>query len=173
MKHIRRWIVLGGLGAIVTMGATAHAQASATVFRFHFEEAVSTPTSLPECLPADLVGTQSGVEVTDGQGVEAPGGAFEVHGTTLFDYRVDFPDGRYVIGSAPGHFALHISPGGTVVTTSVVREPRTVYNAGGEPIGRGTIHANSHTTFHDSNGNGLPDPGEITSSVDRFSFTCS
>jgi hypothetical protein len=146
--------------------------AGSTVSRFQFEESVSFPTALPECLPADLVGTLVGMEITDGQAVETSSGALEVQGTTSFDYRVDFPDGRYVIGSAPGHFDFHVSPGGTVVTTSVVREPRTVYSAGGDPVGSGTIHANSHMTFRDANGNGLPDPGEITSSVDRFSFTC-
>jgi len=172
MRHARRYPLVLAVAGVTALATTAHAWGGATVGTFHFEDPVTFPTSLPECLPADLVGTQSGVEVTDGQAVETPSGAFEVRGTTRFDYRVEFPDGRYVIGSAPSQFGFQVSPGGTFVTNTVVHETRTVYSASGNPVGSATIHAKSHMTFRDTSGNGIPDPGEITSSVDRFSFTC-
>jgi hypothetical protein len=160
--------------AMTACVAAAQAFAGATVFRFHFEQPEVFETALPECLPADLVGIATGVEITDGQAVETPSGGFEVRGTTSFRSRVDFPDGRYVL--SPGgieHFNFEFNRGGTVVTKSVTREPRTIYDASGAAVGRVTIHADTHLTFHDANGNGVPDDGEVTASVDKFFFTCN
>ena len=172
MNRNRLFGIVLALAAIAAMVAAAQALAGATVFRFHFEQQEVFETSLPECLPADLVGLSTGVEITDGQKVETPSGAFNVRGTTAFPYRVDFPDGRYVLGNTIEHFNFVFSRAGTFVTKSVIQEPKTIYDASGQPIGSGTIHANSHVTFHDANGNGLPDDGEVTASVDKFDFTC-
>src|SRR2546421_9609231 len=73
----------------------AHGQA--TVVRFEFQNPVSGSTALPECLPPELIGTVTGTETTVGLFTDTNQG-FHVHGTTTFDYRVDFPDGRYVLG---------------------------------------------------------------------------
>ena len=78
------------------------AQAQANVFRFEFQEPLTGSTALPECLPPDLVGTQTGTETTVGQVTET-GRTFQVHGTTTLEYRVVFPDGRYVVGNAVEH----------------------------------------------------------------------
>jgi acid stress-induced BolA-like protein IbaG/YrbA len=172
MNRNRLFGVLLALTAITASVATPEAWAGATVFSFHFEQPDVFETSLPECLPADLVGLSTGVEITDGQAVETPSGGSNVQATTAFPYRVDFPDGRYVLGNGIEHFGFHFSRGETVSIKSVVKEARTVYDANGQPIGSGTIHANSHTTFHDANGNGQPDDGEVTASVDKFDFTC-
>jgi hypothetical protein len=58
------------------------------------------------------------------------------------------------------------------LSTSVFQEPRTIYSADGQPVGKVFLHALSHVTFRDANGNSVPDPGEITANVDRFFFTC-
>ena len=47
---------------------------------------------------ADVVGTQDGLETTDGH-LTANTTGFHFAGTNVFMYRVDFPDGRYVIGA--------------------------------------------------------------------------
>ncbi len=39
-------------------------------------------------------------------------------------------------------------------------------------MGTARIHAVTHVTFADSDSDGVPDPGEVTSQVDRFSVTC-
>ena len=138
MNHKRLFRAVLALAAITASVAATQAWAGATVFRFHFEQPDVFETSLPECLPADLVGVSTGVEITDGQAVETPSGELNFHGTTTLSYRVDFPDGRYVLGNAVEHFNLQFSRGGTVVTKSVTKEPRTVYDASGRPIGSGT-----------------------------------
>ena len=160
------------VATITAFVAAGQGWAGATVSHFHFEQLEAFETSLPECLPADLIGLSTGSEITDGQAVETPSGGFNVLGTTAFSYRVDFPDGRYVLGNTIEDFNFHFSSGETVVIKSVVREPHIVYDATGQPIGSGTIHAISHLTFHDANGNGQPDDGEVIASVDKFDFTC-
>jgi acid stress-induced BolA-like protein IbaG/YrbA len=161
-------LLLSTLFALLLPAGLAHAQA--TVFRFEFQDSLPDSTALPECLPPDLVGTQTGTETTVGQVTET-GRTFQVHGTTTLEYRVVFPDGRYVVGTAVEHFSFIIA-GPQTVNTTPIQERRTIYSAQGEPIGQVFIHAVSHVTFRDANGNGVPDPGEITANVDRFFFTC-
>ena len=160
---MRRLIVLLGASALLLFSAPpAFAQASVT--RFEFSNTVVDTGALPECLPADLVGTTVGIETTTGQAVETAT-AFHVHGTNTFDYRTDFPDGRYVIGNAVGHFSFTANLRDLSTFTNVIQEPRTIYSSDGEPIGTVMIHALEHTTFNAAT-------GEIYSSVERFFFTC-
>jgi hypothetical protein len=172
MRTPRRfgWLVLllSAVFALLLPAGLAHAQA--TVFRFEFQDPLPDSTALPECLPPDLVGTQTGTETTVGQVTET-GKTFQVHGTTTLEYRVVFPDGRYVVGTAVEHFSS-ILAGAQTVSTTPIQERRTIFSAEGETIGQVFIHAVSHLTFRDTNGNGVPDPGEITANVDRFFFTC-
>jgi len=164
------WLVLLVLALVAWVVPAGIAQARATVIRFESQEPLSGSTGLPECLPPDLIGAQTGTETTVGQLTDT-GHGFQVHGTTTLDYRVVFPDGRYVVGTAVEHFTFIARPP-QAVNKSVIREPRTIYSADGQPIGTVFIHALSHVTFRDANGNGIPDPGEITASVERFFFTC-
>jgi len=69
------------------------------------------------------------------------------------------------------HFTFIATPPQTI-STSVIQELRTIYSADGQLVGKVFIHALSHVTFRDANGNSAPDPGEITANVDRFFFTC-
>jgi hypothetical protein len=154
--------------ALLLPAGLAHAQA--TVFRFEFQQPLTGTTALPECLPPELVGTQTGTESTVGQ-VTDTGHSFQVHGTTTLEYQVVFPDGRHVAGTAVEHFSF-IANAPQTVTTTTIQERRTIYSAEGQPIGEVFIYAVSHVTFRDTNGNGEPDPGEISANVDRFFFTC-
>jgi len=152
---------------------TVHpAYSQATVVRYNFQNPVSGSTALPECLPPELIGTVTGTETTVGQFTDTNQGS-HVHGTTTFDYQVDFPDGRYVLGTAiePFDFNVNLQSGQTT-NTGAIQEPRTIFAADDQPIGQVMIHALSHVTFSDANGNGQPDPGEIMASVDNFRFTC-
>ena len=165
-----KWLVPLVLALFAVVVPAGIAQAQTSVFRFEFQEPLPGSTSLPECLPPDLIGTQTGTETTVGQ-VTDTGHSFQVHGTTTLAYRVVFPDGRYVVGTAVEHFT-YIAARPQTVSTSVFQEPRTIYSADGQPVGKVFLHALSHVTFRDANGNSVPDPGEITANVDRFFFTC-
>ena len=156
------------LAAVLAPASAAHAEA--TVFGFEVTSPIPDSTALPECLPPDLIGTQAGSETFSGQ-VTDTGRTFQVHGTGTMVYRVTFPDGRYVDGTAVDHLVFVLNAPLTVFN-DVIQEPRTIYSATGEPVGQVIIHALSHVTYQDVNGNGTPDPGEISAQVDSFFFTC-
>ena len=160
------------LALTLTLAPTAFARAQ--VGTFHDQHQETVPTSLPECMSAalaDMVGTQVATETTDGRFVATQTG-FHFEGTTLFAYRVDFPDGRYAIGSALDHFRGNFTTSGQTVSGDVILEPRTIYAADGEVIGHVLIHAMNHLTYRDLDGSGTPDPGEIKVQISRFSFSC-
>ena len=157
------------LGAVLLGSSGASGQASVTSFQD--QEPLPPLAALPECLDT-TVGTQTGTETTTGQAVFSNAdGTFHSHGTTTLDYRVVFADGRYVVGSSVEHFSFNFNA--PVSTNTVaIQEIRTIFGADGQVTGTVMIHALSHVTFRDTNGNFAPDPGEITVSVDRFFFTC-
>jgi hypothetical protein len=160
--------VLLAFPALTFMAEVAHAQAE--ILRFEDVQPLPAQTSLPECLD-DTVGSQVGTETATGQIVNT-GKTFHVTGTATLTYTVTFSDGRHVTGSAVEHFTFNANAPLTVSTVAIT-ESRTIFSAEGEPVGKVRIHALSHITFQDVNGNGSADPGEIRVEVDRFFFTCS
>jgi hypothetical protein len=53
-------------------------------------------------------------------------------------------------------------------------EPRTIYDAAGNPIGTAFLHFHGHITAFDANHNGTfePELGEVTTNFDQLKFTC-
>jgi hypothetical protein len=145
--------------------------AGATHGRFEFTTSETFQGAIPECFSPDLVGTNVATETTTGRFTETSHGVFVVSGSNVFDYRVEFPNGMYAEGTGTSHFAFVTTPQVTV-QTQAGSEPRTVYSPDGEPVARVRIHAISHVTYRDLNGNGAPDEGEVSSEMDRFFFTC-
>lgn len=169
-------LLLHGIGvvslAVMVFVAVRPAYAKADVVRFSFESTFSDTGGSTECLSPELVGTVNATEIVTGQIVDMDPG-FHVYATTNLDYRVDFPDGSYILGSAVEHFTFNInSLGSQTISTVAIQEPRTIYTAYGQPIGKVRIHFLSHLTYNDANGNGQPDADEITASVEAFRFTC-
>ncbi len=173
LVHITGCLLVLLLSLVAFSFVAVHpAYGQATVVRFEFQTPLSGSTALPECLPPELIGTVTGTETTVGQFTDTTTG-FHVHGTDTLDYQVDFSGGRYVLSTAVEHFDFNVNlHSGQTTNTDVIQEPRTIYAANGQPIEQVMIHALSHITFRDANGNGQPDPGEITASVDDFRFTC-
>lgn len=166
-------VTAGLIAAIGLVTAPPADAAGATVTRFTDVSQFVFEGSLPECFDPDLIGTNYVTETVSGQFVENPGGGFTVHGIDIFDYRVDFSNGMYAYGTGIGHFAFAANAGGTTVYTEAgAGEPRTVYAADGTPVAQVVIHAGSHITYRDSNGDGEPQPNEISANIERFLFTC-
>jgi hypothetical protein len=170
MKAMRTLLGLLLASAVPVLALTGVAQASATITPFVFESELSFTTTL-ECLPADLVGTVSGTERTEGQIVDT-GTTVHAPATTTQDYRVDFPDGRYVIGTATEHFTFTTRSDMPLVSTTTVIEPRTIYDADGNAVGRVIVHFKGHITAFDVNGDQQLSEGEIVTNRDFFFFTC-
>jgi hypothetical protein len=149
----------------------ADSSSGATVTEFSSTNYETFRGALPECFQPDLVGTNVATETTTGQIVSTPSGVFTVHGTNVFDYRVNFPNGMYAFGTSTSHFSF-VATGKVTVFTQFGKEPRTVYARDGTPVAEVVIHAGSHITYHDLNGDGQPQPNEISASVEKFFFTC-
>jgi hypothetical protein len=157
-------------GALVIPAGAAQAQA--TVFRFTIGPQTETfQAPLEGCLPPDLIGDVTQTETTTGQVVDT-GKVVNVHGVTAYDYHADFPNGMYAqSGLNRDIFTFHANPPLTV-NSDATQDFRTIYAADGTPIGTLSIHETIHVTFRDTNGNGAPDPGEISVQFDHFRLRC-
>jgi hypothetical protein len=175
MPRSYRRALLGVIGCLaITLSLAPTALAKAETGRFDFSQPVTDPTALPECMPADvadMVGEQEATETFHGTFVETPTG-FHIEGSADLVYRVDFPDGRSVTGAGLATFHLNLTANGRATDSEIIREPRTIYAADGQVIGHVQIHALTHLSYRDANGNGRPDPGELSVSLERFFFTC-
>jgi hypothetical protein len=146
------------------------AQAQATVFRFsvtHTEQITDPPTGCPP----DLVATGTLTETATGQVVDT-GGVFTVRGVDEFDLHLVFSDGSYVQSGINRDRYVFVANSPLTVFNQVTQEFRTIYAADGTPIGTLSIHGGVHITYRDLNGNGMPDPGEITAQFDYFRLRC-
>jgi hypothetical protein len=150
---------------------TGGAQASATLIPLDSNGPLSGTTALPECLPADLIGTQSGSERTVGT-IVVTDTIIHMQATTTLDYRVDFPDGSYVIGTSTEHFTLASKGDTPLVSTTTGVEPRTLYDASGNPIGTALLHFHGHITLFDANGDGDYTADEVVTNFDQLMWTC-
>ena len=147
------------------------AQAQATVMRFSESHTDELTTALEGCLPEDLVGTGTLTETSTGQVVDT-GKVFTVRGVNEYDLHLVFPDGSYVqSGLSRDRYVFVANPPLTVYNV-VIQDFRTIYAADGTPIGTLDIHAGMHITYRDLNGNGMPDPGEITAQFEYFHLRC-
>jgi len=175
---VRRPLLATGLAtACLALGATASLASSpnAPFVGTFYDQSTSTDT-VPGDYPcfAGVTGTATATDTVSGHYNNAPA-FFHFEGTETLDGRIDFADGRYVIGGSIAHFAEEANAeSGTVhqIDSRETRERATVYAADGSPSGTVTVVSNSHTTWTDSNHNHQPDPGEISAVVDHVRVTC-
>ena len=171
MRQLRRSFAVAVLLLVALMSA-APAQAQATLFRFSFTHTETFTAPLEGCLPQDLEGTVTLTETSTGQVVETPHNVVTIHGVDEFEYRLELPDGMFVeSGLNRDHFLFVANPPHTVINV-VTQDFRTIYAADGTPVGTLSIHAGSHVTFTDLNGNFEPDPGEIAAEFEYFRLRC-
>ena len=174
LRTLIRSVAAAAFAALAVVGpgvATASAE-GAVLERFSFTTTETFDGALPECFDETLVGTNINTETVSGKSVETQSGVVSVSGTNVLTYRVDFPNGDYATGGGTTKFLFSGREGGTAVSTDQDIETRTVYAADGTPIVSVRLHALTHFTFHDRNSDGVPQPGEISADIDRFSFTC-
>jgi hypothetical protein len=169
-----------GIAGLVFMGFALVVLASAAFGRAetgNFGPEVSTFTDTVDdsgtCLGPGATGTITGTETVVGHFTETgpPALNFDAHGTSTVTYRVDYADGRFVLGTSVEHFT---STGNSpqLGNHSVTRDIGTLYGPDGQVLGQVTVHAVNHVTFRDVNGNFQLDPGEIKANVDHFRLTC-
>jgi hypothetical protein len=175
---VRRSLLGAGVAAAcLALGTGASVAASPNapfVGTFYDQQAVSDTVAGDLPCFAGVTGTITGTDTVSGRYNNAPD-FFHFEGTETFDYRIDFTDGRYVIGGFSAHFAETANAESGIVRqkdSGASQERATVYAADGSPTGAVTISGTFHTTWADLNDNHQVDPGEITASVDRLKVTC-
>jgi|tagenome__1003787_1003787.scaffolds.fasta_scaffold19567983_1 hypothetical protein len=159
------------MAAILLFAGPAHA--GAVVSTFTDTETNTYTAPLEGCLPPDLVGTVTLTVTVSLQEVDNPSGGVAVHGTNTFDYRLDLPEGMYVLtsGKSNEHFAFVVNPP-MQIFNGVQQDVRTIYAANGTAVGTLTIREESHLNWTDRDGDHAMDPDEITVLVDRFRLRC-
>jgi hypothetical protein len=163
---------LAGVAFLVALLIPAGAaQAQATVFRFLDTHTETFTAPLEGCLSGDLIGTVTLTETSTGQVVDT-GGVFTVRGVNEYDARLVLPDGMYVQSGLNRDRYIFVANPPLTVYNVVIQDFRTIYAADGTPIGTLSIHAGMHITYRDLNGNGMPDPGEITAQFEYFRLSC-
>jgi hypothetical protein len=173
---IRRALLAALIAAVGLALAAGVANGRATQGSFEFTETFSdTVDDSGTCLGAGAVGVINGtssvsVHFTD---TYPPKRGFHVAGTDTATYRIDYDDGRYIVGRSTSHFVFEDNPDQLrTVNTDVAQDAGALYAADGTLLGEVTVHAVFHITFSDTNGNFEPDPGEVTANVDQFRLTC-
>jgi hypothetical protein len=164
------------LCALLTLTAVALGPAQSfgqtTVGSFQGQRSLSESVTNYPCFEG-LTVTMTGTITAEGHFTEVDPQHFSVHGTDTIDYRVDFGDGRYAVGQVTDHFGFGINFNRPrTVDAGAQQEQATVYAADGTPIGTITVHVTIHVIYTDVNQNFEPDPGEITTSLERVRATC-
>jgi hypothetical protein len=173
--------------ALALLVPAAVSQGAAETGTFSFTNALSEPLDLTgTCLGAGAIGTLTGTETVVGRFTEngPPSFGFHFHGVTRLEFRIDFADGRYALGTSVEHFdgnALDTEhdldgPGDTDVgqfkDSSTSRDTATVYGPDGRALTSVTVHHDGHMIWRDLDADNVPGPGEIRSEVDHFRLSC-
>jgi hypothetical protein len=166
MTRPRLVVLVAALAALVFAGLS---YGQATVGTFYQQDTFTGIEPEFVCQPSPIgvvtnTVTDSGHYVITDQGVH-------ISGTSIQDYRIDFADGTYLISVSPSHFE-RTTTSSVEVITEAQQDRGTLYSANGQVIGIVSVSTLTHTTWHDSNGNGVPDAGEFTSEVSQFRVTC-
>jgi hypothetical protein len=168
---IRRVVLFVFVAFSATVSASP-AQGAAVVLRLAASHTDVFPVNGYFCLP-EAAGTATQTENSVGQFVHTPGGVFTFHGVDAYDLRIDFADGSYVQSGLDRDLISSVFKPPLSVFNVVTQDLETLYNAQGQPVGKIEIHAGSHITFTDLNGNGQPDDGEVKVTFDRFRLRCA
>ena len=158
---------------LAALALAGPASGNAETGAFHVDQPFADTWNDFPCFEG-VAGTISGIETIDGHFTEngPPSLGFHAHGSTTQSYRVDLADGRYVLGTFTGGFSFNATVRGHITDSGRGWDRATAYAADGRPIGPLTFQSVSHVTYVDANGNGEPDLGEFTASVDHLNATC-
>jgi hypothetical protein len=148
------------------------AQAQATVSRFSSTHTETFTAPLEGCLPQNLVGTVTLTETSHVQTVDTGNRVFTVHAVDEYDFHMELPNGIHVESGLNRDIITFVANPPHTVFNIVIQDFRTIYAADGSVLGTLSIHAGSHLTFTDLNGNGTPDPGEIAAEFEYFRLRC-
>jgi hypothetical protein len=169
-----RRVVAGPVALLAALALTGSALGSAENGTFHSDEPFTETWTDFACFDG-IAGAATGREVIDGHFTEngPPSLGFHAHGKVTQTYRIDFADGRVVLGTFTGRFSFNATVRAHIVDTGGGWDRATVYAADGRRIGPLAIQSVGHVSYVDANGNNEPDDGEFTARVEHFNADCS
>src|SRR5215210_2061664 len=168
-RYLRRRRLLLPVAALTALLFASLSYGQATVGSLYNQETFTSPEPEFICQPAPFGVTTTTITESFHFAIRDHGVNFT--GRVIQDYRTDFFDGSYLTSVSPTHFEFNGTSHGAVYT-EVQQDRGTLYSADGQVIGIVSVFGVFHTTWVDSNGNGIPDPGELTSNVTQFRVTC-
>src|SRR5450759_2538201 len=149
------------------------ANAGAIVDRESSSHTETFTAPLDFCLPEDLIGQVTITETSTSQSVQTVSDVFTIRFVNEYDYRIEFPDGRYVQSGINRDLVVFVASPSHSVLNLVTQDFRTVYAADGTPVGKLSVHAVFHITFNAVTGNSQVDEGELKSAIDKFDLRCT
>jgi hypothetical protein len=165
----KRFVLALPMVALLASPATAHAAARLDSFSETQTQTFVAP--LEGCLPEDLIGTVTFTETATGNIVETQNGLL-VRGLNQYSYSAVFPDGRSVRSGINRDIYVFVAHGSHGVYNLVAQDMRTIFAPDGTAVGTLAIHASSHITWFDKNGDGELDGTEISATFDTFRLQC-
>jgi hypothetical protein len=171
LKILARLVVpLALVAAALLVATSAYGAASGGTFSW-LDQTSASGVGLVPCYP-DLAGTLTGTDAGQGRFVVNSTGV-HVAVVETQNYRIDFANGWYLLSSSPTHSTFNTNfVSGQTVSTATQQDRGVVYDASGSVVGHLDVRTVSHLTWRDIDGNGQPDPGEITATVSLFRVTC-
>jgi len=162
---LRRFCVcaplLAALGLAVFAGG---ASAAATTGTYDFQE--SFPPSPDVNLCTGVTGLNALTITVDGRYTDTGNGSQHVTEVDTVDYRVDYPDGTYLISHSTGHAEFDTNAVGDAEFTTAQQDRGTLYSADGQVLGYQTVFGLLHFTWHDDMQTVISDPSQ-------FRVTCT
>ena len=169
--RIARLLVIASVAVSAALAASP-VHAAATVNRVSASHTETFPVQDYFCLPGSI-GTATQTETSTGQWVDTGGGRFSFHGVDTYALRIDFADGSSIRSGLDRDLISVVFNGPRTTFNLVSQDLETLFDAQGQPVGKIEIHAGSHITYSDANGNGQPDDGEVKVTFDRFDLRCA
>jgi|GEM_PF-2761605 len=158
----------------LVLGPATPANAGAAIVNRESSSHTETFTApLEFCLLQDLFGQVTITETSTSQSVQTVSDVFTIRFVNEYDYRIEFPDGRYVQSGINRDLVVFVARPSHSVLNLVTQDFRTIYAADGTPVGKLSVHAVFHFTFNDLNGNSQVDEGELKSAIDKFDLRCT
>ena len=160
---------VAGLAALLALAGGAHA--AATVGTFESQDTYSFPEDdSATCLGPGATGTLTATETVTGRFTSNTYG-YHWRATSTADVRVDYADGRYLLGTLIDRYGANATTK-LETATNVQSADGTLYAPDGQALGTIAVHGDFHHTWRDTNGNGEPDPGELTADFQHFRLRC-